>query len=52
MFVNNEPCEMGIHMLRNLEYEQRMRDINKAQLATIANLAQALDCDAIDLLEK
>ena len=33
-------------------YEQRMRDINKAQLATIANLAQALDCDAIDLLEK
>lgn len=29
-----------------------MRDINKAQLATIANLAQVLDCDAIDLLEK
>lgn len=33
-------------------YEQRMRDINKAQLETIANLSQALDCDAIDLLEK
>ena len=33
-------------------YEQRMRDINKAQFVTIANLAQALDCDAIDLLEK
>ena len=33
-------------------YEQRMRDINKAQFATIANLAHALDCDAIDLLEK
>ena len=28
-----------------------MRDINKAQLATIVNLARALDCDAIDLLK-
>ena len=52
VFVNNEPCEMGIHMLRNLEYEQRMRDINKAQLATIAKIAHALDCDMLDLLEK
>lgn len=33
-------------------YEQRMRDINKAQFVTIAQLAQALDCDAVDLLEK
>ena len=39
-------------MLRNLEYEQRMRDINKAQLATIAMIAHALDCDMLDLLEK
>lgn len=33
-------------------YEQRMRDINKAQFITIANLAQTLDCNSIDLLEK
>lgn len=33
-------------------YEQRMRDINKAQLATIAKIAHALDCDMLDLLEK
>ena len=33
-------------------YEQRMRDINKAQFATIADLAQALECDTVDLLEK
>ena len=42
----------GVNIRIIQAYEQRMRDINKAQLATIANLAQALDCDAIDLLEK
>ena len=33
-------------------YEQKMRDINKAQASTVAQLAQALDCNPIDLLEK
>lgn len=33
-------------------YEQRMRDINKAQFATIADLAKTLECDTMDLLEK
>ena len=33
-------------------YEQKARSINKAQIETIVNLAQALDCDVVDLLEK
>ena len=44
------PCIVSIRIIQ--AYEQRMRDINKAQLATIVYLSQALDCDAIDLLEK
>ena len=33
-------------------YEQRMRDINKAQVSTVAQLAHALDCNLTDLMEK
>lgn len=33
-------------------YEQRLRSINKAQLSTVANLAKALECNPIDLMEK
>ena len=42
----------GVNIRIIQAYEQRTRDINKAQLATIANLAHTLDCNAIDLLEK
>lgn len=33
-------------------YEQKMRDINKAQISTVAQLAQTLDCSPTNLLEK
>ncbi len=42
----------GVNVRIIQAYEQRTRDINKAQFAAIANLAQALDCNAVDLLEK
>lgn len=42
----------GVNIRIIQAYEQRTRDINKAQLATIANLAHTLDCNAIDLLER
>jgi DNA-binding Xre family transcriptional regulator len=32
-------------------YEQRRKDINKAQAITVASLARALYCETEDLLE-
>ena len=42
----------GINVRIIQAYEQKARDINKAQLVTVASLAKALDCDVLDLLEK
>lgn len=41
----------GINVRIIQAYEQRKRDINKAQLATVLSLAKALDCDVGDLFE-
>ena len=32
-------------------YEQKIRDINKAQFSTVAKLAEALECNPIELME-
>ena len=38
--------------LRSIQmYEQRQKDINKSQLATVVSLARTLGCKAEDLLE-
>ena len=42
----------GINVRIIQSYEQRLRDINKAQLSTVAALAKALDCCTDDLMEK
>ena len=42
----------GINVRIIQSYEQRLRDINKAQLSTAAALAKALDCSIDDLTEK
>jgi len=42
----------GVNVRVIQSYEQRLRDINKAQLSTVANLATVLDCSPIDLMEK
>lgn len=42
----------GINVRIIQSYEQRLRDINKAQLSTVAALAKALDCSTDDLMEK
>lgn len=41
----------GVNVRVIQSYEQKLRDINKAQLSTVANLAKALDCSPIDLME-
>lgn len=41
----------GISLRSIQEYEQRRKDINKAQVDTVYALAQALSCDMKDLLE-
>lgn len=41
----------GIPLRSIQEYEQRRKDINKAQIETVYALAQALACDMKDLLE-
>lgn len=39
--------------LRTLQYyEQRVKDINKAQVFTVYKLAKALDCKIEDLVEE
>lgn len=42
----------GVNVRIIQSYEQRLRDINKAQLSTAAALAKALDCSPVDLMEK
>ena len=42
----------GVNVRIIQSYEQRLRDINKAQLSTAAALAKALDCSTDDLIEK
>ena len=37
--------------LRNIQaYEQGYKDINKAQVITVLQLAEALDCDVYDII--
>lgn len=42
----------GVNIRIIQSYEQRLRDINKAQLSTVAALAKVLDCSTDDLMEK
>lgn len=42
----------GVNVRIIQSYEQRIRDINKAQLSTVASLAKGLDCSPLDLMEK
>ncbi len=42
----------GVNLRVIQSYEQRLRDINKAQLLIVARLAQALDCHPTDLIDK
>lgn len=42
----------GVNVRVIQSYEQKLRDINKAQVSTVASLAKALDCDIVDLMEK
>ena len=41
----------GVNVRVIQSYEQKLRDINKAQLSTVASLAKALDCNPIELME-
>ena len=52
-FSQHELAERsGVNVRIIQSYEQRLRDINKAQLSTVAALAKALDCSTDDLIEK
>lgn len=42
----------GVNVRVIQSYEQKIRNINKAQLSTVANLAKALDCSPLDLMEQ
>lgn len=42
----------GVNVRVIQSYEQKLRDINKAQLSTVANLAKSLDCSPLDLMER
>lgn len=42
----------GVNVRVIQSYEQKLRDINKAQLSTVANLAKAMDCSPLDLMEQ
>lgn len=44
--------ESGVPVRTIQQYEQRQKNINKAQAETLFMLAQALSCDAWDLMEK
>lgn len=49
----NELAERsGVNVRAIQGYEQKRRDINKAQFSTVLNLAAALDCNPAELLEK
>ena len=41
----------GVNVRVIQSYEQRLRDINKARLSTVVNLAKALDCSPIELMD-
>lgn len=41
----------GVSVNMIVKYESRERDIDKAQIETLAKLAQALECKIQDLLE-
>ena len=45
-----EASDVNIRMIQH--YEQRVKDINKAEAITVYRLAQALNCYMEDLLEK
>ena len=42
----------GVNVRIIQSYKQRVRDINKAQLSTVVNLSQALDCNPVELMER
>lgn len=42
----------GVNLRMIQHYEQGVKDINSAQAITVYNLAQALNCNIEDLLEK
>lgn len=42
----------GVNVRVIQSYEQRLRDINKAQFSSIVCLATALNCEPVDLMEK
>lgn len=46
----SEKSGVNIRMIRY--YEQSLKDINKAQALTLYNLAQVLECNIEDLLER
>lgn len=49
----NELAERsGVNIRAIQSYEQKKRDINKAQFTMVLNLATALDCNPTELLEK
>lgn len=51
-FTQNELSKISGVSLRSIQmYEQRNKDINKAQLDTVNNLANALGCRIEDLIE-
>ena len=41
----------GVNIRIIQSYEQRKRDINKAQFSTVVKIAEALECNPVDLLE-
>lgn len=43
-------ANVSVRMIQN--YEQRIRDINKASAATVLSLAQELNCKVEDILER
>lgn len=52
-FSQSELAERsGINIRVIQSYEQKKRDINKAQFSIILNLAAALECNPVELIEK
>lgn len=52
-FSQNELANRsGVNVRIIQSYEQRLRYINKAQLSTVVDLAEVLDCRPDDLMEK
>lgn len=52
-FSQHELAERsGVNVRVIQSYEQKNRDINKAQLLTVLSLAKALDCSPVELMEQ